>query len=94
MKRTNLKQELLAEFVGTFVLVVFGVAAVAQVILSGGRNGSYLSINLGWSLAVAMGVYVAGGASGAHLNPAVTLAMAVRRGFAWGKLLPYWAAQV
>jgi glycerol uptake facilitator protein len=41
-----------------------------------------------------MGVYVAGGVSGAHLNPAVSLAMAVRRGFAWGKLLAYWAAQV
>jgi glycerol uptake facilitator-like aquaporin len=72
MKRTTLKQELLAEFLGTFVLVGFGVAVVAQVILSEGRNGSYLSINLGWGLAVVMGVYVAGGVTGAHLNPAVT----------------------
>jgi len=94
LKRTNLTQELLAEFAGTFILVVFGVAVVAQVVLSEGRNGGYLSINLGWGLAVVMGVYVAGGVSGAHLNPAVTLALAVRRGFAWGKLLPYWAAQV
>jgi MIP family channel proteins len=94
MKRTTLKQELLAEFLGTFILVTFGVAAVAQVILSEGRNGGYLSINLGWGLAVVMGVYVAGGVTGAHLNPAVTLALAARRGFAWGKLLPYWIAQV
>lgn len=94
MKRTTLKQELLAEFLGTFTLVTFGVAVVAQVILSEGRNGGYLSINLGWGLAVVMGVYVAGGVTGAHLNPAVTLALAARRGFAWGKLLPYWIAQV
>jgi MIP family channel proteins len=94
MKRTTLKQELLAEFLGTFILVTFGVAVVAQVILSEGKNGGYLSINLGWGLAVVMGVYVAGGVTGAHLNPAVTLALAVRRGFAWGKLFPYWVAQV
>jgi len=94
MKRTTLKQELLAEFLGTFILVTFGVAVVAQVILSEGRNGGDLSINLGWGLAVVMGVYVAGGVTGAHLNPAVTLALAARRGFAWGKLLPYWFAQV
>jgi MIP family channel proteins len=94
MKRTTLKQELLAEFLGTFTLVTFGVAVVAQVILSEGRNGGYLSINLGWGLAVVMGVYVAGGVTGAHLNPAVTLALAARRGFAWGKLVPYWIAQV
>jgi MIP family channel proteins len=94
MKRTTLKQELLAEFLGTFILVTFGVAVVAQVILSEGRHGGYLSINLGWGLAVVMGVYVAGGVTGAHLNPAVTLALAARRGFAWRKLLPYWMAQV
>ena len=94
MKRTTLRQELLAEFLGTFILVTFGVAVVAQVILSKGKNGDYLSINLGWGLAVAMGVYVAGGVTGAHLNPAVTLALAARRGFAWRKLFPYWTAQV
>ena len=60
---------------------MFGVGVVAQIVLSGGANGQYLSINIGWGLAVTMGVYVAGGVSGAHLNPAVTLALAVRRGF-------------
>ena len=45
-------------------------------------------------MAVAFGVWVAGGVSGAHLNPAVTLAFAVRRKFAWAKVLPYWGAQV
>lgn len=87
-------REMLAEFLGTFILIVFGTAVVAQVVLSGQANGSYLSINLAWGLAVVMGVYVAGGVSGAHLNPAVTLALAVRRGFPWGKVLPYCAAQL
>jgi len=87
-------REAAAEFLGTFVLIVFGSAVVAQVTLSGGSHGSYLAINLAWGLAVTMGVYVAGGVSGAHINPAVTLALAVHRGFPWRKVLPYWAAQV
>jgi len=86
-------RELAAEFLGTFVLIVFGVAVVAQVVLGRGDTGEYLSINLGWGMAVTMGVYVAGGISGAHLNPAVTLALAVRRDFPWSKVLPYSAAQ-
>jgi glycerol uptake facilitator protein len=56
--------------------------------------GDWLLITWGWAMAVAFGVWVAGGVSGAHLNPAVTLAFAVRRKFTWGKVLPYWAAQV
>src|SRR5215218_10412521 len=87
-------REVAAEFLGTFVLIMFGVGVVAQVTLSGGANGQYLSINLGWGLAVTMGIYVAAGISGAHLNPAVTLALAVRRGFSWSKVVPYIAAQV
>jgi MIP family channel proteins len=87
-------REAAAEFLGTFVLIVFGSAVVAQVVLSGGSHGSYLSINVAWGLAVTMGVYVAGGVSGAHINPAVTLALAVHRGFPWKKVLPYCAAQV
>ena len=87
-------RELAAEFLGTFVLIVFGVAVVAQVVLSGEKSGQYLSINLGWGLAVTMGIFVAGGVSGAHLNPAVTLAVAVLRGFPWSKVLPYWIAQL
>jgi MIP family channel proteins len=87
-------REAAAEFLGTAVLIAFGSAVVAQVVLSGQTNGVYLSINIAWGLAVTMGVYVAGGVSGAHLNPAVTLAVAVHRDFAWSKVLPYIAAQI
>lgn len=87
-------RDLLAEFLGTFILIVFGVAVVAQVVLSRQTSGEYLSINFGWGLAVAMGVYVAGGVSGAHLNPAITLALAVHRAFPWRKVLPYSIAQL
>src|ERR1700753_140838 len=99
--------ELLSEFFGTFVLLAVGdgVGAMAVAALPGsGRAstpttsflaaGDWLLITFGWAFAVAMGVWVAGGVSGAHLNPAVTLAFAVRRGFPWRKVVPYWAAQV
>jgi MIP family channel proteins len=87
-------REAAAEFIGTFVLILVGTAVVAQVVLGGGTHGGYPSINVAWGIAVAMGVYVAGGVSGAHLNPAVTLAVAVHRDFPWRKVLPYCAAQM
>ena len=87
-------REAAAEFFGTFILITFGVGVVAQVVLSGRTAGDYLSINIGWGLAVTMGVYVAAGVSGAHLNPAVTLSLAAYRGFPWGKVVPYCVAQV
>lgn len=87
-------RESAAEFLGTFTLIVFGVGVNAQVVLGRGGHGEYLSINVGWGLAVMLGCYVAGGITGAHLNPAVTLALAVHRSFAWGKVLPYVLAQM
>ena len=87
-------REVAAEFLGTFILIVFGVGVVAQVVLSGNQNGNYLSINLGWGLAVTMAIYVAGGISGAHLNPAVTLALALHGRFSWKKVFPYCLAQL
>lgn len=92
MSRDTLR-EVAAEFLGTFVLICFGVGVVAQVVLGGGGNGEYLSINLGWALGVTLGCYVAGGISGAHLNPAVTLALALLRGFPARKVAPYILAQ-
>lgn len=83
--------ELAGEALGTFILIVFGVGVVAQVVAS--ENGNAESIHWAWGLGVTFGVYVAGRVSGAHLNPAVTLALAMFRGFSWAKLLPYWIAQ-
>src|SRR5205809_4860673 len=93
MSRTLLR-ETLAEFFGTFILIVFGVGVVAQVVLSRQTAGTYISINLAWGLAVTMGCYVSAGVTGAHLNPAVTLALAARRDFPWNKVLPYSLAQL
>ena len=87
-------REMLAEFLGTFVLIVFGVGVVAQVVLSRGSTGTYLSINIGWGLAVTMACYVCAGVTGAHLNPAVTVGLAVHRRFPWSKVLPYAVAQI
>jgi MIP family channel proteins len=91
---TATAREALAEFLGTFVLILFGVGVVAQVTLGGGANGQYLSINLAWGLAVTLGVYVSTSVSGGHLNPAVTVASAAWRGFPWSKVGPYIGAQM
>jgi MIP family channel proteins len=94
MSQRGVGREVLAEFLGTFILITFGVGVVAQVVLSGQQAGTYLSINLGWGLAVMFGCYVAGSISGAHLNPAVTISLAVHRGFAWSKVAPYVIGQL
>jgi len=96
----SLVEELIAEFLGTFVLILLGTGVVAMVVLFPSTvpgeviHGGYTNITIGWGLAVTMGIYVAGKISGAHLNPAVTLALAVFRGFPWRKVLPYSIAQI
>jgi len=90
-------QEFIAEFFGTMVLILFGDGVVAMVVLFGknipGEAGGYVNIVLGWGLAVTFGIYVAGTISGAHLNPAVTLALAATKRFPWSKVLHYIVAQ-
>jgi len=99
MKQAGLAGELMAEFLGTLVLILFGAGVVAMATLFGSQvpgevvKGGYTNVTLGWGLGVMLGIYVAGGISGAHLNPAVTLAMAALRGFPWRKLVPYSLAQ-
>jgi glycerol uptake facilitator protein len=90
-KARTLVGELAAEFAGTLILILFGVGVVAQVVA--GKIGNHDSIAWAWGLGVVLGVYVAARISGAHLNPAVTLALAVFRGFAWRKVAPYALAQ-
>src|ERR1700712_689410 len=92
-----------AEFLGTFVLIMFGDGIVATCVAGlsqsgrgelGFNSGDWILITFAWGFAVMLGVYVAGGVSGAHLNPAVTFAQALRRGFPWKKVPTYIAAQV
>jgi glycerol uptake facilitator protein len=90
-KPLTLAGELAAEFAGTLILILFGVGVVAQVVAGG--IGGHDSIAWAWGLAVVMGVYVAARISGAHLNPAVTVALAAFRGFPWRKVGPYALAQ-
>lgn len=98
LSRKGLGGELVAEFIGTMILILFGDGVVAAVILFHGfapsASASFMLINFGWGFAVMLGIYVAGTLTGAHINPAVTLAFALRRGFPWAKVVPYWIAQL
>ncbi|MCW2522990.1 MAG: family channel protein [Frankiales bacterium] len=87
----GLPAELAAEFFGTMILILIGAGVVAQVVAGG--IGDHDSIAWAWGFAVMLGIYVAGRVSGAHLNPAVSLALALYQGFAWRKVLPYVLAQ-
>jgi len=88
---------MIGEFFGTMTLILFGDGVVATFGLFGSvvpAANEWIVIILGWGLAVMLGIYVCGAISGAHLNPAVTLALAVRGKLAWNKVLAYWLAQV
>jgi glycerol uptake facilitator protein len=98
--------ELWAEFFGTFILICFGDGVVAMLwaLIGSGRTdnpntallggGDWLLITFGWMLAVVFAIYVVGGITGAHINPAITLGAAIRKSLPWNKVLPYWVAQV
>ena len=102
--RRTLVGEYAAEVLGTAILIALGDGVVAMAVAAlnqSGRgteifqaSGDWLLITWGWGFAVTFAVYVAGGVSGAHLNPAVTVSLALRRGFPWAKVPGYIAAQV
>lgn len=85
-----------AEFVGTMFLILLGTSVVANVILHGtkGYNSGWMVITTGWALAVFVGVVIAGPYSQAHLNPAVTLALAIAGKFQWDQVGIYIVAQL
>jgi glycerol uptake facilitator protein len=99
--RRSIWGDVLGEFAGTFTLILFGVGSVAMAVSALPESGrgtfdtaSWLIIAFGWGFGVTFGVYLAGGITGAHLNPAVTLAFAVKRGFSWAKVPWYMLAQL
>jgi glycerol uptake facilitator protein len=97
MKKNGLMGEVIGEIFGTFLLILLGDGVVANVGLAprtAAPSYNWNTIAFGWAFAVVVAVYVTAGVSGAHINPAVTLALAVKRGFSWGKVVPYWIAQV
>jgi glycerol uptake facilitator protein len=104
--RRGLVGELWAEFFGTFILICFGDGVVAMLwaLIGSGRTtstatalmggGDWLLITFGWALAVMFAIYVVGGITGAHINPAITLGAALRKQMPWNKVPSYWAAQI
>ncbi|KAE9276040.1 hypothetical protein PR003_g29169 [Phytophthora rubi] len=88
LKSVHLR-ECLAEFLGTLMLCVFGLGVNNQVALSFETNGTWLSINICWGIALLMRVYIAEGVSGAHLNTAVTFTHAMYGRIPWWKLPGY-----
>ncbi len=86
----------IGELIGTALLILLGNGVVAGVVLRGTKNenSGWIVITLGWAMAVTMGIYLAGKASGAHLNPAVTVALAAAGKFEWAKVGMYITAQM
>ncbi|OAV45606.1 MIP/aquaporin family protein [Lewinella sp. 4G2] len=86
----------LSEFIGTAVLLLLGCGVNANVSLKGtyGKASGWIVISFGWAMAVFVGVFISAEASGAHLNPAVTLALAMAKDFPWAEVPGYLLAQV
>lgn len=86
--------ECIGEFFGTLILILFGDGCVATFKLFSPFANEWIVVILGWGLAVMLGIYITGAISGAHLNPAVTLSLAVRGKLPWNKVLPYMLSQL
>jgi glycerol uptake facilitator protein len=92
-RNSSLVRECVAEVLGTFILVFFGVGAVHVAVLTGAQAGVW-QVAVVWGVAIALAIYAVVAISGAHINPAITLAFAVQRKFPTRKVLPYLAAQL
>ncbi|XP_003784427.1 aquaporin-9 [Otolemur garnettii] len=91
--KSSLMKEILAEFLGTFIMIVLGCGSVAQAILSRGVFGGIVTINIGFAMAVVMAIYVTAGISGGHINPAVSFAMCLFGRMKWFKFPFYVGSQ-
>jgi glycerol uptake facilitator protein len=89
----TLLQKSLAELLGTFILVLFGCGAVHAAVLMGAQSGVW-QVAIVWGVAVMLAVYVVAAVSGAHINPAITVALAVWRGFEWRNVPAYIGSQM
>lgn len=96
ISRFTVMSEFSAELIGTFFIILLGNGVVANTILKDtkGHNGGWMAITTGWALAVFVGVVIATPYSGAHLNPAVTLGLAIAGKFAWSKVALFIVAQL
>lgn len=92
-KQHTLLGECIAEFIGTGLLIFFGVGCVAALVLTGASYGQW-EISIIWGFGVSIAIYCTAGVSGAHINPAVTIALAAFHGFNKAKVLPYIASQI
>jgi glycerol uptake facilitator protein len=84
---------LIGEYIGTFILVFFGVGAVNAAVVTGAQAGLW-QVAVVWAFGVSLGIYTAGSLSGAHINPAITAAFAIFDRFPWSRVVPYWIAQI
>lgn len=87
-RRQPLLPALAAEYLGTFILVFFGVGAVNAAVATRAQQGLW-QVAVVWGIGVSLGIYTAASRSGAHLNPAITIASAVYEGFSWWRVVPY-----
>jgi len=92
-RKPSLGQKCLAELVGTYLLVFLGCGAVHASVLTGAQSGLW-QVAIVWGVAIMLAIYTVGAISGAHINPAITVAFAVWDGFPWRSVIPYVLAQL
>ena len=89
----RLPAQCIAEAIGTFILVLFGCGSVHAATVSGAQSGLW-QVAIVWGIAVMLAIYVVGGISGAHINPAITIALACWGRFDWHRVVPYIISQM